>query len=291
MSKSPFFITLALTGALLGWLFLSQEEEGRPKLRKDGVRPAGARPILRSFGFPDPRGIVLEIYERQAQPCEASRFRAQSPEFVLWDDGTLVYRDSTYDYRRGHVPAGVGESWVRTASAYPRRKEPLGCEQAATWKSEAQTTRIFTRVNGSGVSFEFQDIERLGGDHAAQCDACRDIRPLARMLDEVHRRRTQGGDATLTGLPMEVYLQFRSCGCRDHPEIAKVSREWPVAGTKPSELCGKGAVRFRLENEAEIQSLAQALEKSAAVLDRGEIYTCFMRPLVDPKPFGPLARR
>jgi hypothetical protein len=112
------------------------------------------------------------------------------------------------------------------------------------------------------------------------------------MLAEIDRQRKEGGEnETLTGLPVEVHLEWRSCGCRDHPGIAAVSKEWPLAGRTPTELCGQRSIRFRLENPAEIRALSEAVSRSAAVLDRGEIYTCFIRPLLEPRREGLLARR
>ena len=84
---------------------------------------------------------------------------------------------------------------------------------------------------------------------------------------------------------------MKSCGCRNHPEIVNISKEWPLPGEKPADRCARSSARFRLEDPAEIQVLSEAIARSAAVLDRGEIYTCFMRPVLEPPTERILARR
>src|SRR5258706_16265047 len=111
MSKFPFLLTLLMSGTLLGWLYLTAEvprkEIQRPK-EKVRLAPASlhaaARPAPpdRIFGYPDPRGILLELWERGGS-CPGARFRSQSPVFALWDDGTVLSMSPTYDYRRGRV--------------------------------------------------------------------------------------------------------------------------------------------------------------------------------------------
>lgn len=283
MSKSPFVITLVLCGTLLAWLYSSQNGEGR-----ELTRPAGVRPNLPVYGYPDPRGIQLELRETPTAACEGARFRSESPDLVLWDDGTVVFRDSTYDYKRGRVSARTAQGWMRTFLAYSLQDEQVLCDHAAR---EAVQGEVQLRGRGAkgSTSVTLQGFSPTWASHADSCADCRPVRPLLWLVDDLRRQKYQSDADVLTGLPMEVHLEFRSCGCRRHPEIVAVSKEWPLDGPKPAERCGRGQVRFRLDDPVQIRALGEAIERSASVLDREEIYTCFMRPLLDPRPLGPLA--
>jgi hypothetical protein len=136
------------------------------------------------------------------------------------------------------------------------------------------------------------NLASVDPDHQRSCADCGPLAPLAGLLQEIDQQRRQVEQSqTLTSFPVEVYLEFRSCGCRNHPEIVNVSKEWPLAGLKPSERCGRESARFRLEDPAEIRKLSEAIVRSAAVLDGEEIYTCFMRPLLESPKEATLARR
>jgi hypothetical protein len=289
MSRSPFVVTLIVCGALLGWVYSSQEGGGGDN---PAAPPAGVGAPERLFGFPDPRGIVLELHEHPDRGCPAALFRSESPEFVLWDDGSVVFRDSTFDYKRGRVSRVTAERWRRTFRAHSQRSEAVACEAAAREPAAVKSVRLWGRVDGQGRSIE---IAGLGsGSHADECPECRSLRPLAWLLGDIFRQRYQGEDGeVLSDLPVEVHVEFRSCGCRNHPDIVRVSKEWPLPGRKPSEICGRGSARLLLEDPAQIRALGEAISRSAAVLDGEEIYTVFMRPLLDlsPRAAGPLARR
>ena len=149
------------------------------------------------------------------------------------------------------------------------------------------------RTADSGVlSLSGPNLSWVDSEHQRTCDGCGPLAPLTALLEKLdeHRRR-QNQSEVLTGLPVEVYLEWRSCGCRNHPEIVKVSKEWPLSGEKPGERCGRGSTRFRLDDPVEIRKLSEAISRSAAVLDGEEIYTCFMRPLLDPPKERLLTRR
>jgi hypothetical protein len=139
---------------------------------------------------------------------------------------------------------------------------------------------------------ELYGLAHFAGAHANACALCCELRPLARLVEELSSYQSEK-DQALTGLPVEVFLQFRSCGCRNHPDIVAASKPWPVGGPKPSELCGRGSTTLCLVDAGEINSLSQALSRSAAVLDGEEIYTCFMRPILDlgRRGVGPLAMK
>jgi len=289
MSRSPFVVTLVVCGALLGWLYVSQDGERREDPRPS---PAGVRALDRVYGFPDPRGVVLELRESGAGACEAAQFRSESPEFALWDDGTVVFRDSTFDYKRGRVPRAKAEGWMRTFRAYSLQGETVACGAEAKDSPVMDPVRLWGRVAGQGTVIDIVGLP--SGSHAESCADCRPVRPLAWMLEDVSRQRYQGGAGeVMTGLPVEVRLEFRSCGCRNHPDIVKASREWPLPGRRPSEICGRGSARIRLHDPDQVRSLGEAISRSAAVLDGEEIYTCFMRPILDleRREAGPLARR
>src|SRR5262252_7682394 len=106
MLRLPFVLALLSCGALFGWLCLDQDPPKKEKPRaKEKTRPVAGTPVPaaraavapRIFGYPDPRGILLRLRERKGT-CEGSRFRSQSPAFVLWDDGNVVSISSSYDY-------------------------------------------------------------------------------------------------------------------------------------------------------------------------------------------------
>jgi len=293
MSRSPFVVTLILCGSLLGWLYSSQEGGGS---QTPAARPAGVRVPERLFGFPDPRGIVLELRQSPDRGCPGALFRSESPEFVLWDDGTAVFRNSTFDYKRGRVPRMKAERWMRTFRAQSessvRGVHVVTCGGAAQESAAARWVRLSGRVDGQGRSIEIDGL--AAGAHVDGCDRCRMLRPLAWMLDDLSRQRYQGDEGdVLSDLPVEVHVEFRSCGCRNHPDIVRASREWPLPGRKPSEICGRGSARLLLEDSGQIRTLGEAIGRSAAVLDGEEIYTVFMRPVLalSGRVPGPLARR
>lgn len=286
MSRSPFVITFLVCGTLVGWLYLSQETHGR-----EVARPGGARPLSHVFGYPDNRGILLELRDRSFADCSGGRFRSESPDFVVWDDGTVVFRTSTYDYRKAKVSASQARAWSRTFQAYSARPEAVACESAGAGEAGSSQLWLWGRRDGVGTTLTVLGLPASGLAHTESCDDCRPLRPLAAMLGEIDARRRQGDGCEPLNLPVEVYLEWRSCGCRNHPEIVAVSKSWPLSGARPSAVCGKGSTRIRLEDPAEIRALSDALFRSAAVLDGGEIYTCFMRPLMEfSHASGPLAR-
>jgi hypothetical protein len=285
MSKSPFVVTLVVCGTLLGWLYGAEGGIGREE-----PRPAGARALSRVYGYPDPRGIRLEVRESATGTCPASIFRSESPDFVLWDDGTIVYRNSTYDYKQGRISHRTAQGWMRTLLGYTQGDERVTCDQAAR---EASPGQVELRSHGPGGvrTLTVQGYSSAWAGHAEGCADCRPIRPLVWMIDDIHRQCYQLGGEVLAGPAVEVYLEYRSCGCRNHPDIVAVSREWPLSGPKPHERCGTRSTRFVLTDLSEIRALGEALSRSAAVLDGPEIYTCFMRPLLDASWAGELARR
>jgi len=301
MSKSPFVLTLLISGTLLGWLHLAPEhpEKQKPRAKEKprfaAAQPAGAgRPATpeRIYGYPDPRGILLELHERGGS-CTASRFRNQSPVFVLWDDGNVVSMSPTYDYRRGRVSIAQANLWSRQFQSFAVGHVGITCRTVRDRAGQGGLISLRGRMGESGeLTLSGPNVSFGSSAHEEACDDCRSLAPLARLLEELDHQRKQGGhNETLSGLPVEVHLEWRSCGCRNHPEIVSVSREWPLAGEKPAERCGRGSARFRLEDPAEIRLLSEAIARSAAVLDRGEIYTCFMRPILELRAESPMARR
>ena len=301
MSRLPFALTLLVCGALFGWLTLNQDPPKKEKPRaKEKLRPlaAPAAPVARAelppriFGYPDPRGILLELRERKGV-CAASRFRSQSPAFVLWDDGNVVSMSPTYDYRRSRVSLAQAETWSREFQSIASGETRITCDVLRERYARGDTVRLKGRM-GQGGELELSgpNVSSVDSDHLTTCADCGPLAALSRLLLEVDQQRRHGGQTeTLAGMPVEVYLEFKSCGCRDHPEIAKVSKEWPLSGQKPSERCGRQSTKFRLDDPTEISMLSQAIARSASVIDQGEIYTCFMRPLLEPPKEGALARR
>jgi hypothetical protein len=301
MSRSPFFITLLVCGAALGWLYLHADPPAKEKPRaRQKARPAAApaAPVARAevpppiFGYPDPRGILLELRERKAD-CAGSRFRSQSPAFVLWDDGNVVSMSPTYDYRRSRVSIAQAAAWSREFQSIAAGETRISCEILRERSARGDVMTMKGRLGAGGeLTLSGPNLSSVDRAHQNSCADCGLLAGLSRLLLEIdeHRRRP-GPTDTLAGMPVEVYLEFRSCGCRDHPEIAKVSKEWPLAGEKPEERTGRRIARFRLEDPREIRVLAEAISRSASVLDRGEIYTCFMRPLMELPKEGALARR
>src|SRR5262245_26407374 len=96
MSKLPMALTLLISGVLLCWVHATPDaaKKEKPKIREKTrfvlPSPAGSgRGAAPLYGFPDPRGILLELRERTGS-CEASAFRSKSPSFILWDDGNVV---------------------------------------------------------------------------------------------------------------------------------------------------------------------------------------------------------
>ena len=298
MSRAPFVVTLILSILLMGWLYGSSSEEKpapkRPERKAEKPKLAEApKPPPRIYGFPDRRGIVLELNARPGNSCcEATRFRIQSPQFVMWDDGTVVHRTSTYDFRRSKVSPEKAEAWLRTFRAPEFQRGEGGCDEFYGRPRGRDWTSLRGRSERGDVTMEFYGLSQFAAGHAETCAPCRQLRPLDRLVKEISGYQADRDEA-MTGLPVEVYLQFRSCGCRNHPDIVEVSKSWPLPGPRPAEICGRGSKSFRLDDADQIQALAQAISRSAAVLDREEIYTCFMRPILDlePKDSGPLASR
>jgi len=243
---------------------------------------------VRLYGYPDPRGIVLEIREVDLRICPGSRFRSESPDVVAWDDGTVAYRTSTFDYCRTKVSFDKVKEWASVFRNYCLQDMIVACGKGVP--AGAPEKRTLLQGIGWGLGSTIS-VSGLSPAHADLCADCAQLRPLAKMLRDVDEIRNEGAGEALTGLPVEVYLEFRSCGCRNHPDIARASREWPLAGEKPKERCCGLSTRFRLEDPSDIRTLSEAIARSAAVLDRGEIYTCFMRPLLDPPKDRMLARR
>lgn len=287
MSRFTLVFTFVVSAGFITYAF----SEGAGTGRADS-RPADACRPSRIYGFPDSRGIVLSLRQEEFASCEASRFRDQSPRIVLWDDGTVVYRDATYDYRKGRMQPATQAAFLRAFAREARRKDFPGCTEYKYSPGRHDRTILEGRPDGRPAELVTCDVEFQAGVHAASCRSCREFRPLARLIGDLKSYRAPEGPL-LTGLPMEVSLQFRSCGCRNHPEIVSVSSAWPLPGPRPSERCGKssGIVRLRLTDPVEIQTLARALERSAAVLDGEEIYTCFMRPVLEIGTPAPLSQR
>jgi hypothetical protein len=291
MSKFPFVITLLVSGILVVWLHVSADGKSAgasPGPAKAGPASSGRKPSV--FGFPDPKGIVLQMSRLPENSCAASRFRGDSPEFVLWDDGTVVYRNSAFDYRKGRFPMQKADEWLRELRAALPRKGSAGCDQFWDPVEGNDWMEIRGRDVKGAVSVNVYSLQRCAGAHAAGCDLCRALKPLAALADSIAHYRKEG-DAAMTGIPVEVYLQFKSCGCRNHPEIANISKEWTLPGISPTELCGRASARITLTDPEQIRWLSTALEGSAAVLDKGEIYTCFMRPLLKVQQPEPMAKR
>lgn len=285
MSKFPFVVTLLVSGILVGWLHVSADGKSTAK-----AGPASSGRRARIVGFPDPEGIVLQLSRRPADACAAARFRSESPEFVLWDDGTVVYRNSRFDYRKGRFPMKKADEWIASLRADYPREGRVGCDDFWNPKEPGDWTEIRGRDAAGLLNVSVHGLQRCAAAHADACDSCRGLRPLAKLVDEIGRHQNDRDEA-LSALPVEVFLQFQSCGCRNHPEIVNISKDWTLPGRSPMELCGRSSATITLTDPDQIRWLAAALERSSAVLDRGEIYTCFMRPLLRfPQP-GPLAKR
>jgi hypothetical protein len=300
MSKFPFVLTLLISGTLLSWLYLDSEKPKKtaPRTKEKG-RPAAPSPApaaraaspSRIYGFPDPRSILLQLYERNGS-CVASRFRSESPAFALWDDGNVVSMSPTYDYRRGRVSIAQADVWLREFQAIAAGQTRITCEAVLERAAQHDLISLRGRAGELGETTLSGPNPAFGPGHAESCADCRPIRPLARLLEEIQDQRRHGEPMeSLTSFAVEVHLEWRSCGCRNHPEIVNVSKEWPLSGARPAERCGQGKIRFRLEDPTEIRRLAEAVANSAAVLDRGEIYTCFLRPLLERRTEIPLALR
>ena len=301
MSRLPFVLTLVVCGSLFGWLFVNQDppkkEQPRAKAKARPVvaAPAPAAPVVaptRIFGYPDPRGIILELREWSGD-CPGSRFRSQSPAFVLWDDGTVVSMSPTFDYRRSKASSAQMEAWSRGFQAAASGDTRITCAVLRERSARSHLMNLRGRVGDSGEqTLSGPNLAWVDSEHQRTCAGCGPLAPLTALLENLYDyRRRENRNEMLTGLSMEVYLEWRSCGCRNHPEIVKVSKEWPLAGPKPEERCGRGSTRFRLDDPEQIRLLSEAIANSAAVLDREEIYTCFMRPLLEIPTEGSLARR
>ncbi len=285
MSKFPFVITLLVSGILVGWLHVSADGKSAPKSTPAG---SGRRPQV--HGFPDPQGIVLQLRRLPADACAAAQFRSESPEFILWDDGTVVYRNSTLDYRKGRLPRSRSDEWLSRLRGTVPRKGSAGCDAFWNPTSGNDWTDISARDASGPIAVSVYALEHCVGEHASRCDACRALRPFSTLVTDIAAYRS-ANDEALAAMPVEVFLQFKSCGCRNHPEIANISKEWTLPGESPMERCGRGSARMVVEDPEQIRWLASALERSSAVLDKGEIYTCFTRPLMRFREPATLARK
>jgi hypothetical protein len=285
MSKFPFVVTLLISGILVVWLHVSADGKSAAK-----AGPAGSGRRAQVFGFPDPQGIVLQMRRLPENACRAARFRSDSPDFVLWDDGTVVYRNAALDYRKGRFPMRQADEWLASLrTAYPRRGTD-GCKAFWDPVDGSDWTEIRGRDSKGPINVAVYSLQHSAGDHADACASCRGLRPLATLVETIGRHRSDR-DELLTSLPVEVYLQFKSCGCRNHPEIANISKEWTLPGSSPRELCNRESAKLVLTDPEQIRWLSKALEGSSAVLDKGEIYTCFMRPLLKFREPDTLAKR
>jgi hypothetical protein len=300
MSNLPFVLTLVISGTLLGWLGLNQEppkrEKAIPKVKTRLVQaPTAAERSLAQvpmYGYPDPRGILLEL-RHPGGSCPASRFRNRSALFILWDDGNVVSMSPTFDYRRGRVSIAQASLWSREFQSFAMGHHAITCLTIRDRAARGDLISLRGRTADSGETTLAGPDPSFGNSaHVKSCDDCRSLLPLARLLEEIDQERRHGPQSeTITGIPVEVYLEWKSCGCRNHPEIVDVSKEWPLPGERPAERCKRGTASFRLEDQAEIRLLSDALTRSAAVLDRGEIYTCFLRPILELRSENLLARR
>jgi len=286
MSKFPFVITLLVSGILVVWLHVSADGKSSAK-----TGPAGSGRRAQIFGFPDPQGILLQMSRLPENSCKAAQFRSDSPEFVLWDDGRVVYRNAAFDYRKGRFPMRKADEWLAALRANYPRKDTMGC--AAFWESaeeNADWVNLRGRDAKGPITVVVHSLQHNAAAHADGCEPCRALRPLASLVETIGRHQNDR-DELLTSLPVEVYLQFKSCGCRNHPEIVNISKEWTLPGKSPMELCNRGSSRMILTDPEQIRWLTRALEGSSAVLDKGEIYTCFMRPLLKFREPEALAKR
>jgi hypothetical protein len=264
MSRFPFFFTLAVSLGLVGTALAR-----RPAPPEASRRPA-------SFGYPDERGVLLKLHRAPGDgACAGTRFRAKSPEFVLWDDGTVVYRTGTYEYRKGSMEAEAAWKLADEVRRETKRLEPHPCADLPGAEKEDGDTILETRDGPATVS----GLYPRSGLHANLCPQCRPLRKLGRLVREMVRWE-RPDDSLLTGAKMEVYLEFKSCGCRDFPQIAKASVQWPLEG-KPSGFVGRNSGTIVISDPAKAAALARAIERSAAVLEGDEIYTCFLRPLAE----------
>jgi hypothetical protein len=200
---------------------------------------------------------------------------------------------STFDYRRGRVSIARASGWSREFQSIAAGRTGITCGILRDRSAQGDVISLRGRI-GNGGELSLVGPNLLFGNvaHAETCLDCAALAPLARLLHELQQQRKCGEqNETLTGIPMEVYLEWRSCGCRNHPEIVNVSKEWPLGGARPAERCGRQSAQFRLEDPSDIRMLSEAIAQSAAVLDREEIYTCFMRPLLEPVKERALALR
>ncbi len=277
MSRFVLSFTLVVSVGLVG---VALAHRSGPSVHGAEVKPAGARKPARIYGFPDRRGVALVLRREPTQACAGSQFRARSPEFVLWDDGTVVHRTPTYDFRRGRIGARRARELVQAYEGEKARDVASGCDEFWRPPSGLEWTVIERPRASLHDEVRVYGLARYSGGHADACLPCRRYRSLA----ELERSLLECGsdqDPVLTGLPVEVFLQHKSCGCRDHPEIAAASSVWPLPGPLPSEICGKMDGRLRLEDPAQIERLAHSIERSAAVIEGKELYTCFLRPVFE----------
>jgi hypothetical protein len=277
---SRFVLSFTLV-ASLGLVSVALVRRGGPTVHGAEAAPAGAGKPARIHGFPHEKGIVLLLRNEPSwEACEGTRFRMKSPEFVLWDDGTVVYRTASYDYRKGRIGRERARLLARAFETEASRNLEAGCDRFRRPPPKMEATVIEGRVRGEMDSLRVIGLEHFGGTHAEACEDCRPFVPLARLAGEL-REHEEAGDPLMSGLPVEVRLQRKSCGCRDYPEIASASSAWPIAGPGPAEICRSSGGIVVLRERAEIERVAASIERSAAVVEGTEIYTCFMRPLLE----------
>src|SRR5262245_62157753 len=161
---------------LLGWFYLKTEPE-----RKSTVRREAGRSLVRLFGFPDARGILLEMRDVELRTCPGARFRAESPAVVAWDDGTVAYRTSTFDYRRAKVSFEKVQEWARTFRNYSLENMIVACGRGVS--PDARGNRKLLTGVGWGLGSTIS-VSGLSPEHADLCSDCVPLRPLAKMLRE-----------------------------------------------------------------------------------------------------------
>lgn len=269
MSRFTLSFTLVFSLGLVGFALTRGVEVGA------GPADAGRPPAV--YGFPDPRGIVLLYRAGRTPGCAASRFRVDAPELVLWDDGAVVYRTSTYDYRQGKVDAGRARYWRRLYEREARREFGDGCGEF-----QKSASGEFTALEGrrDEPAICFRGLSTFGGTHGNGCRPCRAFQPVARLGWELAAYAKEG-DAPLTDLAVEVHLERRSCGCRDFPQIAAASKAWPLGEPGPAVICRDYGGRVTLRDPRQVRALAEAVERSAAVIEGRELYTCFLKPVLE----------
>src|SRR5205085_12398938 len=139
----------------------------------------------RIYGYPDPKGILLELHE-QAGSCPASRFRSQSPVFVLWDDGNFVSMSPTFDYRRGRVSIAQASLWSREFQSFAAGRTSIPCRTLRDRAAQGDRITLRGRLGESGETTLSGPNPSFGSpSHAEDCAECRPLQPMARLLGEI----------------------------------------------------------------------------------------------------------